>query len=128
MRSRWLQGTRRRRPLAWRVTIGVPPAYRRGGDVPRDLPIGNDRLLVLFDDDYVLRDLYYPNVGKENHAGGFPFRFGLFVDGRFSWVRRDTGWRIERRYERETLITDVTLIHEALGLELRCSDCLDFHE
>ena len=40
--------------------------------MPRDLPIGNERLLVLFDDDYVLRDLYYPNVGKENHAGGYP--------------------------------------------------------
>ena len=49
--------------------------------MPRDLPIGNERLLVLFDDDYVLRDLYYPNVGKENHAGGYPFRFGVFVDG-----------------------------------------------
>ena len=52
--------------------------------MPRDLPIGNERLLVNFDADYVLRDFYYPNVGKENHAAGFPFRFGLFVDGRFS--------------------------------------------
>jgi GH15 family glucan-1,4-alpha-glucosidase len=96
--------------------------------MPRDLPIGNERLLVNFDADYVLRDLYYPNVGKENHAGGFPFRFGLFVDGKFSWVRRDTGWKIDRRYERDTLITDVTCTHEALQLTLRCSDCVDFHE
>ena len=98
------------------------------GAMPRDLPIGNERLLVLFDDDYVLRDLYYPNVGKENHAGGYPFRFGLFVDGRFSWVRRDTGWKIERRYERDTLITDVVCTHEELGVELHCADCVDFHE
>ena len=48
--------------------------------MPRDLPIGNERLLILFDEDYTLRDLYYPNVGKENHAGGYPFRFGLFVE------------------------------------------------
>jgi GH15 family glucan-1,4-alpha-glucosidase len=96
--------------------------------MPRDLPIGNERLLVLFDDDYVLRDFYYPNVGKENHAGGFPFRFGVFVDGRFSWVRRDTGWRIDRRYEDHTLVTDVTCTHDGLGLTLRCSDCVDFHE
>ena len=96
--------------------------------MPRDLPIGNERLLVLFDDDYVLRDLYYPNVGKENHAGGYPFRFGVFVDGTFSWVRRDTGWRIDKRYERDTLITEVTCTHEGLGLTLACADCVDFHE
>jgi glucoamylase len=96
--------------------------------MPRDLPIGNERLLVLFDDDYVLRDFYYPNVGKENHAGGFPFRFGVFVDGQFSWVRRDTGWKIDRRYEDDTLITDVTCTHDGLQLTLRCSDCVDFHE
>jgi GH15 family glucan-1,4-alpha-glucosidase len=96
--------------------------------MPRDLPIGNERLLVNFDADYVLRDFYYPNVGKENHAGGFPFRFGIFVDGRFSWVRRDTGWKIDRRYERDTLVTDVTCAHEGLGVTLRCADCVDFHE
>jgi GH15 family glucan-1,4-alpha-glucosidase len=96
--------------------------------MPRDLPIGNERLLVLFDDDYVLRDLYYPNVGKENHAGGYPFRFGVFVDGAFSWVRRDTGWRIDKRYEHDTLITEVTCTHAGLGLTLHCADCVDFHE
>jgi GH15 family glucan-1,4-alpha-glucosidase len=96
--------------------------------MPRDLPIGNERLLVLFDDDYVLRDLYYPNVGKENHAGGYPFRFGVFVDGTFSWVRRDTGWTIRSVYEPDTLVTDVTLTHDGLGLTLHCSDCVDFHE
>lgn len=96
--------------------------------MPRDLPIGNERLLVLFDDDYVLRDFYYPNVGKENHAGGYPFRFGVFVEGKFSWVRRDTGWKIERGYERDTLVTDVVCTHDELGLTLHCSDCVDFHE
>jgi glucoamylase len=96
--------------------------------MPRDLPIGNEKLLVNFDADYVLRDLYYPNVGKENHAGGYPFRFGVFVDNKFSWVRRDTGWKIERKYERDTLITDVVCAHDGLQLELRCGDCVDFHE
>src|SRR6185503_18466224 len=89
---------RRTSPAAARLRR-TERCYSPGPPMPRDLPIGNERLLVLFDDDYVLRDLYYPNVGKENHAGGYPFRFGVFVGGRFSWVRRDTGWKIERRYE-----------------------------
>jgi GH15 family glucan-1,4-alpha-glucosidase len=96
--------------------------------MPRDLPIGNDRLLVLFDEDYVMRDLYYPNVGKENHAGGYPFRFGVFCDGQFAWMGRDKGWRIDRRYEPDTLVTSVTCTHEGLGLTLVCSDVVDFHE
>jgi GH15 family glucan-1,4-alpha-glucosidase len=96
--------------------------------MPRDLPIGNERLLVMFDEDYLVRDLYYPNVGKENHAGGFPFRFGVWVDGRFAWMGRDGGWQISRRYEVDTLITSVSCLHEELGLELDCSDAVDFHE
>ncbi len=96
--------------------------------MPRDLPIGNERLLVLFDADYQLRDLYYPNVGKENHAGGYPFRFGVWVDGRFSWVGEQSGWKIDRRFEPDTLVTQVSLVHADLGLTLTCSDCVDFHE
>jgi GH15 family glucan-1,4-alpha-glucosidase len=96
--------------------------------MPRDLPIGNERLLVLFDDDYILRDLYYPNVGKENHAGGFPFRFGVFVDGRFSWMGQANGWRIDRHYEPDTLVTQVRCVNESLALELIGTDCVDFHE
>lgn len=51
--------------------------------MPRDIPIGNGRLLVSFDLDYRIRDFYYPRVGKENHALGFPWRLGLWVSGRF---------------------------------------------
>src|SRR5581483_6193473 len=96
--------------------------------MPRDLPIGNERLLILFDEDYRLRDLYYPNVGKENHAGGYPFRFGVFVDGKFAWMGAEHGWRIDRRYEPDTLCTRVRCSHLELGIELESTDAVDFHE
>ncbi len=32
--------------------------------MPSDLPLGNGNLLVNFDKDYNLRDIYYPYVGK----------------------------------------------------------------
>src|SRR5437588_11854005 len=96
--------------------------------MPRDLPIGNDRLLVNFDADYVIRDIYYPHVGKENHAGGAPFRFGVWASGKFAWMGAVAGWRIERRFEEDTAVTDVRCTHDQLGVELRCSDCVDFHE
>jgi len=45
--------------------------------MPRDIPVGNGSLLVNFDSEYSLRDIYYPYVGKENHAVGCPFRMGV---------------------------------------------------
>jgi len=54
--------------------------------MPRDLPLSNGRLLVAFDREYRIRDIFFPHVGKENHAVGHPFRFGLWVDGRFRWM------------------------------------------
>src|SRR5579871_558916 len=94
--------------------------------MPRDLPIGNDRFLVNFDTQYIIRDVYYPNVGKENHAGGAPFRFGVFADGAFAWM--GPGWQIDMRYEADTTVTNVVCKNDWLKVQLTCTDCVDFHE
>ncbi|MBI5015484.1 MAG: glycoside hydrolase family 15 protein [Deltaproteobacteria bacterium] len=94
--------------------------------MPRDLPVGNGRLLVCFDADYTVRDLYFPHVGQENHVGGQVWRFGVWIDGRFAWV--GPGWTRELRYEAETLVTEVSLYREDLRLLLTCRDAVDFHE
>lgn len=94
--------------------------------MPRDIPVGNGKLLVCFDSYYRIRDLYFPHVGKENHVGGNYFRFGIWVDGLFSWVGKD--WKIDLQYMPDTLVTDVNLYNEALGILLRCNDAVDFHE
>lgn len=91
--------------------------------MPRDLPIGNGRLLVAFDRTYTLRDVYYPRVGQENHTQGRPNRFGVWCDGEFAWVS-DPVWERELRYEEATLVTAVTLRHSQLGLRLQCSDAV----
>ena len=54
--------------------------------MPRDIPIGNGSLLITFDKDYCIRDIYFPNIGMENHTEGHPFRFGVWADGCFSWM------------------------------------------
>ncbi len=94
--------------------------------MPRDIPVGNDRLLVCFDQNYRIRDLYFPHVGQENHVSGNSFRFGVWTDGQFSWVGPD--WKRDLRYYPDTLITQVSLYHEGLGLLLSCRDAVDFHE
>jgi oligosaccharide amylase len=93
----------------------------------RDLPVGNGRLLVNFDHQYQIRDIYFPHVGQENHTEGFPFRFGIWANGEFSWVLSD-GWRRDLRYLPETLVTDVHLTNERLGLEIVCNDTVASHD
>src|SRR5581483_7293451 len=129
-------GIGRRRVHGVRVagTIDSPQRRRRGrraplrplcGEIkmPRDLIIGNGSLVVAFDAQYRLADLYFPHVGQENHAGA-PSRFGVWADGAMSWVESDA-WQRTLAYLRETLVTDVTCTNEQLGLRLRCYDTVD---
>lgn len=93
----------------------------------RDIPVGNGQLLVTFDDKYQVRDIYFPHVGQENHTEGFPFRFGVWADGNFSWAFSDD-WRRKLAYLPETLVTNVRLINETLGLEIVSNDTVASHE
>jgi len=93
----------------------------------RDIPVGNGSLLVTFDDQYQIRDVYFPHVGQENHTEGFPFRFGVWVDNEFSWIFSDD-WKRELCYLEETLVTDVRLTNERLGIEIVCNDTVASHE
>ncbi len=93
----------------------------------RDLPVGNGNLLVNFDDKYQIRDIYFPHVGQENHTEGFPFRFGVWADGSFSWVSSDD-WERSLRYVSESLVTDVILTNQNLGITIVCNDTVASHD
>lgn len=93
----------------------------------RDIPVGNGSLLVTFDDKYQIRDVYFPHVGQENHTEGFPFRFGVWADGEFSWIYEDD-WQRTLKYLPETLVTDVHLTNENLGLQIVSNDTVASHE
>ncbi len=93
----------------------------------RDIPVGNGTLLVNFDDKYQIRDVYFPHVGQENHTEGFPFRFGVWADGEFSWIFSD-GWDRSLRYLNETLVTDVRLANKTLGIAITSNDTVASHE
>ncbi len=92
--------------------------------MPRDLPIGNGSLLINFDRQYQLRDIYYPRVGQENHTAGDPSRFGVWVDGQFAWLDNE-GWSRDLRYLPDTLVTNVVLQHAGLQLALTVNDAVD---
>jgi GH15 family glucan-1,4-alpha-glucosidase len=92
----------------------------------RDIPVSNGNLLVTFDRSYQIRDFYFPHVGQENHNQDAACRFGVWCDGRFSWMGSE--WDIRLDYEPETLVTHVVCTHKALELQLECADCVDFYE
>ena len=94
--------------------------------MPRDIPIGNGRILIAFDANYNLCEFYYPHVGEESHTKGEPFRLGIWIDGRFSWIPE--GWHIEKDYLDDTLATNVRLTNDALGVRIVANDLVDFHE
>jgi GH15 family glucan-1,4-alpha-glucosidase len=94
--------------------------------MPRYLSLSNGRMLVNFDRQYSLRDLYWPHVGQENHTEGDPFRFGVYCDGRFSWVS-DSSWDKEIRYDDDAIVGHITLRHAEWGLTLVCQDTVDIH-
>jgi glucoamylase len=95
--------------------------------MPRDLPLSNGSLLIAFDVDGQLRELYWPHVGLENHSIGHPFRTGVWVDGLFRWLD-DRGWSRRLTYVDETLVAEMLFSHPDLQIELRCREAVDFHE
>jgi oligosaccharide amylase len=94
--------------------------------MPRDIPVGNGNLLIAFDHNYILREFYFPHVGQESHTKGEPFRLGVWVNGRFSWV--PDGWKISINYLDDTLVTNVALINTKLNIRIIANDLVDFHE
>ena len=95
--------------------------------MPRDLPLGNGSLLFAFDQNYQIRDLYWPHVGQENHALGHPFRTGVWVEGQFRWFD-DEKWQRSLKYQPETLVSEVRLEHPELKVAIQSADTVDFHE
>ena len=69
--------------------------------------IGNGNVLVGFDANYTVRDLYFPRVGDANQTMGNACRTGFFVDGKFAWLD-DPGWQRDLQYAPDSLVTNVT--------------------
>ncbi len=94
--------------------------------MPRDIPLSNGRLLVCFDKHYQIRDFYYPHIGQDNHAGGYPFKFGIWIDGYFEWFN-SPHWHKELKYREDSLVTEVILTNHQQGLEIICNDFVDYY-
>ncbi|KJE49471.1 MULTISPECIES: glycoside hydrolase family 15 protein [Acidiplasma] len=68
----------------------------------RYIPIGNGKLLVSFNNDYNLTDIYFSREMAENHSGGRPFKYGISVDNNFVWMNKN--FLISKDYFDHTMI------------------------
>lgn len=93
--------------------------------MPRDLPISNGNLLINFDQDYNIRDVYYPHVGQDNQTVGDVSHFGVWCDGTFAWISSPL-WEKTLDYEEDTLVTRVVARAPSMQLEMTLSDTVDF--
>lgn len=95
--------------------------------MPREIVFGNQTLLVAFDKDYIMRDIYFPHVGSENHLNGNRNRIGIWIDNRFSWLDSNE-WHKEIHYEKETSIGNSKFINPSLNLEMTIRDGVHIHK
>ena len=86
--------------------------------------IGNGNVLVGFDANYSMRDVYYPRVGDSNHTAGNVCRTGFFIDGKFAWLL-DGEWERTIGYAEDSLVSDVTVTNSRLGISVRFQDFVD---
>lgn len=92
----------------------------------RPVILGNGSLTVGLNEQGLVHDFYYPYVGLDNlnTSRSMHHKIGVWVDGRFSWVD-DGSWNISVDFEKDALVSDVTMENQSLQLELKCADFVD---
>lgn len=95
--------------------------------MPRPIVLGNGKILINYDENYTIRDLFYPQVGLYNHLNGRLLRVGIWVDGHFSWLH-EAEWKKSFDYVSNTLVSRCIFSNRSLGLRLEFLDCVDYSD
>lgn len=89
----------------------------------RSIVLSNGELCVALDSAGLVRDLYYPRVGLEDHVRGhYIHRVGVWVEGEMSWLGEDSGWEITVSCEEEALASNIVARHPRLNVQLTFKD------
>ena len=90
--------------------------------MPRSLVMGNGRIAIALDGNMTVRDLFYPQVGLENHVIGHELKTGVWVDGRFLWLGK--GWNVEMKYLPDTLVGRCMATHPDLDIQIETNEAV----
>lgn len=90
--------------------------------MPKAISVSNGSLLVNLDRYGLVRDLYFPQVGLENHLGpDCVHRIGAFADGQLSWLNDGT-WDIKIGTQDESMASAIVAINRRLEVQLTFND------
>lgn len=93
--------------------------------MPREIVLGNGKMLINFDQSVNMRDFYYPFVGMENHICGHKSSLGVWVNGSFSWL--DGGdWQIANGYRPDSLVSRIKAVNPCLGIKLEINGAVHY--
>ncbi|NSW82193.1 MAG: glycoside hydrolase family 15 protein [Syntrophothermus sp.] len=93
----------------------------------RQVVLGNGSLLLNFDNELNIRDLYWPYGGFENHGDRNRTNFGVYTDGKLSWFFEDC-WRKEISCTEETPVTDIRASNPEQQVDLVINDAVHWAE
>ena len=89
----------------------------------RSIVLSNGELCVALDEHGLVRDLYFPHVGLEDHVRGhYIHRVGIWVEGQISWLSEDSEWQIVVGSEPEALASAIVAKHPRLQIEINFKD------
>ena len=89
----------------------------------RSIVLSNGELAVALDSRGLVRDVYFPHVGYEDHVRGhYIHRIGVHVDGEMSWFDEDPSWKITVSCEEDVLESVITASNPRLAVELSFKD------
>lgn len=89
----------------------------------RDIVMGNGAMMLNFDGELNLRDLYWPYGGFENHGDRNRSSCAVYADQRLSWLFYPE-WEKRLGYLPDTPVTRIHAVNQNLGLELEINDAL----
>jgi GH15 family glucan-1,4-alpha-glucosidase len=92
----------------------------------RPVVLSNGQLFVGLDENGLVHDFYYPYVGLDNlcNARSSQHKIGVWVDGAFKWTN-DGSWEVTIEYDRNALISFVTMRSDILKIKLEIHDFID---
>jgi GH15 family glucan-1,4-alpha-glucosidase len=92
----------------------------------RPVMLGNGALTVGLNEQGLVHDFYYPYVGLDNltTARSMQHKIGVWIDGTFTWID-DGSWQISVDFETDALVSDITMVHSVLQLEVHLVDFVD---
>lgn len=83
----------------------------------KEIVLGNENLILTYDSNLCIRDIYFPHIGEENHLEEDKNRIGFWIGGKFSWV--DEEWKKNIKYMKDSLVADISASTEYLNIKIK---------